>query len=175
MKQGVQDAPCLSLIGLPGAGRSTLAPALSRELGWVWIDTDHILEAWFGQPRAEIANRLGWSEFLRVEEGVILNLGLKRSIVSPRCRGLLSPRALQFLHHLGKIVYLQADPAELERRTGTKPDRHLILQPGQTLNNLYREGNPLYKRYADLVIRTDLLSPDHCLQEICKWFSTHPT
>ncbi|MCF8038139.1 MAG: shikimate kinase [Desulfohalobiaceae bacterium] len=168
--QGPRSAPCLSLIGMPGSGKTTLAAALSVGLRWAWIDTDQVMEAWFGAPLQEIRDRLGPSGFLQAEEETVLGLGIKRGIIASGCSVVLSQKAMHSLKEIGNVVYLKADPGVLEHRIGTKPNRGLIIQAGQTLDDLFRKRDPLYRHYADQTIRTDLNSPDRCLQMILNRF-----
>jgi len=163
-----EDARCVSLIGMPGSGKSTLARELSGLLGWPWLDTDHLLEAWFGVGLEALKERLGRDEFLRCEEELILDLWVTRCVVATGGSVVYSDAAMRKLQNIGPVIYLQADLEVISSRVARNPDRGLIMQPGQDLSQIHAERKPLYEAYADLTLDTSEHDPRECARRIAR-------
>lgn len=160
---------CISLIGMPGAGKSTLGKLAAQKLGWAFIDTDYLLEGWYGLPLEDLRNFLGQKKFLQAEEKILVNLDLNRCIIATGGSVVYSLPAMHKLQDIGLIVYLQADYKSVLQRISSKPRRGLILPPGQNLEDLYLERTSLYRQYADLTLSTDYFNINQCLQILTKW------
>jgi len=165
--------PCISLIGMPGSGKSTLGTMVAREMAWAFVDTDHIMEAWFGLVLEEIRNRLGRERFLQAEERTILSLNVNRSVIATGGSVIYSHPAMQALKNRGVVIYLQADYETIQHRVAQNPERGLVLGINQTLLDLFQERTPKYETYADLRIRTDELSLQRCARYIREWFEAN--
>jgi len=163
------ESRCVSLIGMPGSGKSTLAQELSRSLQWPWLDTDHLLEAWFGVSLETLKNRVGLEQFLLCEEEIILDLWVRRCIVATGGSVVYSDAAMRHLQNRGPVVYLQADPEVISSRVAQNPDRGLVMRPDQDLAQIYAERTPLYEAYADLVINTAENGLHDCVQRIARY------
>jgi len=164
-----KEPRCVSLIGMPGSGKSTLAGELSRSLQWPWLDTDHLLEAWFGVSLETLKDRLGLEQFLLCEEELVLDLWVRRCIVATGGSVVYSDAAMRHLQNRGPVVYLQADPEVITSRVAQNPDRGLVMRPDQDLAQIYAERAPLYEAYADLVINTAENGLNDCVQRIARY------
>ncbi|MDZ7762017.1 MAG: homoserine kinase [Desulfovermiculus sp.] len=157
---------CLIFIGMPGAGKSTLASALARRIGWACLDTDHLMEAWYGLPLETLGQTLGREGFLLAEEKTLLSLDVNRCVIATGGSVVYSPRAMQALKRNGVIIYLQADYPTIAQRVDQHPERGLIMQSGQSLHDIYLERQTLYERYAELVVSTASASIQDCIQNL---------
>ena len=160
------SASCLSLIGMPGSGKSTLAAALADKTGWAYVDTDHLLEAWFGLPLEDLRQSLDRQDFLQAEERTLLTLDLGRCIIATGGSVIYCLQGMRALQRIGVIVSLQAEYACIEERVMQNPERGLVMKKGQTLGELYAERQALYEHYADLTLRTDTCSLQDCVQTL---------
>jgi len=165
---GDMDARCVTLIGMPGSGKSTLAKELSRSLGWSWLDTDYLLESWFGLPLESLRNRLGRERFLRSEEELVLDLWVRRCIVATGGSVVYSPRAMRKLQDIGPVVYLQADSGVIASRVAQHPYRGLVMREGQDLGQVLEERKPLYEAYTDLSVDTAQYGLQDCVEQIVR-------
>ena len=165
--------PCITLIGMPGSGKSTLGTHVASNLAWAFVDTDHIMEAWYGLILEEIRNRLGREKFLQAEEQAILSLNVSRSVIATGGSVIYSPSAMQALKNRGVVVYLQADYQVIQDRVALNPERGLVLGANQTLLELFQERTPKYESYADLKVRTDRFSLQESARHISEWFETY--
>ena len=158
--------PCLIFIGMPGAGKSTLASALARRMGWAYLDTDHLMQAWYGLPLESLRQALGRERFMLAEEETLLSLDVHRCVIATGGSAVYSPRAMQALKCNGVVLYLQADYSTIVQRIGRHPERGLVMQSGQSLRDIYLERRTLYERYADLVLSTASTSIQDCIQNL---------
>ncbi|MFO8032852.1 MAG: homoserine kinase [Desulfohalobiaceae bacterium] len=160
---------CLTLVGMPGAGKSTLAISLARALDWAFVDTDLLLQAWYGLPLEELRERLGNADFLQAEEQIVLGLWLQRCVIATGGSVIYSQQAIQKLKDIGQIIYLQAGYATISNRVSKYPQRGMILQPEQSLQDIYLERTPKYEAAADLILSTEENSLQQCIKKIKAW------
>jgi shikimate kinase len=160
---------CLTLVGMPGAGKSTLAKTLARELDWAFVDTDLLLEAWFGLPLEELRTRLGNDSFLQSEEQIVLRLWLQRCVIATGGSVIYSQQAVKKLKNIGQIIYLQAGYETISSRVDLHPQRGLVLEPGQSLQDIFLERTPKYQAAADLILSTEKNTLQQCVKKIKDW------
>lgn len=158
--------PCITLVGMPGAGKSTVGVALAQVLGWSLVDTDHLIEAIYGVPLQSVADALHKDAFLDVEARVIESIRLFRAVLATGGSVVYRDTAMQHLRGLGPVVHLHVSLPLLEDRIARKPDRGLAIAPGQTIADLFAEREALYTRYAQCRIEADTLSPTLCARAV---------
>ncbi len=166
VRQDDPKAPCISLIGMAGAGKSTLAPLLAAALDWAHLDTDHHIEAYYALPLQGVYDRYGHEEFLKIEERLVSELMLHRTVISTGGSVIYGREAMSTLGKLGPVVHLAVGEEEFLQRVGAGDDRGLAIAPGMTLSDLYRERQPLYRAAADITVRTDDCTPEQCVRAI---------
>ena len=140
------------LVGMPGAGKSTIGHLLAGELERKFIDTDQLIEMTAGKSLQQIVDEHGAAGLRQIEEQVILNLDCQGAIIATGGSAIYSEAGMAHLARNGLIVYLKTGLAELTRRIGNLATRGLLREPGQTLEDLFRERVPLYERYADITV-----------------------
>ena len=140
----------LILIGMPGAGKSTVGHRLAEVLGWSFLDTDGLIEAAGGGRLQDILDRLGLKDFLELEAATVrsLNSGGGR-IIATGGSVVYSEAAMDHLGRLGELIWLDADLEELAARLAANiGGRGVAMGPGQSLADLFAERRGLYKRYG---------------------------
>ncbi|WP_319762311.1 homoserine kinase [Maridesulfovibrio sp.] len=160
------------LIGMAGAGKSTLAPLLAEKLGWEHMDTDSVIEGYYGSPLQSIVDHLGVEEFRKSEEYIVSGIGVFRMVVSTGGSVVYGPKAMERLKLLGPVIYLRISSETCLNRVGQGEDRGLAIIPGQSLDELYKERIPLYEQYADFIVDTDRCSPEECADQVLKWLKS---
>lgn len=165
----IADGGCISLIGMAGVGKSTVGRQLALRLDWPHLDTDRLLEAYYGKPLQSIFDALGLQDFLQAEETVVANLGAKRCVISTGGSVVYGSSAVEKLRALGPVIHLDATSETIERRIDDLDQRGLAMAPGQTLAMLHAERAPLYAKAATKVIHTDDISPEDCVEQILAW------
>jgi len=167
------DESCLSLIGMAGAGKSTVGRALAKKLGWAYLDTDDLLQAHFGLSLQEIFDAFGREKFLQAEEEVVAGMDVRRCVVATGGSVIYGHKAIGELKARGPVIFLDPELDVISKRVGRARGRGLAIAPGQTLNELFSERRPLYLAVADFVVDSGALSPQQCVTRIMDWlFST---
>ena len=154
------------LIGMPGAGKSTLGVLLAKEMSRSFLDTDIYIQAREGLSLQSILEEKGLTHFLKVEESHVLSLKLRGYVIATGGSVVYSPEAMAHLKNRGVAVLLELSLPLLIERIQDMDSRGIAMAPGQDLGNLYRERAPLYDRYADIRISCDHKGHEAVLQEI---------
>ena len=154
------------LIGMPGVGKSTVGVLLAKRLGFAFVDTDISLQVREGRSLQAIIQAHGAEEFCRIEERHILSLTLRSHVVAPGGSVVYRARAMAHLKARGVAVHLELSLEHLKQRLGDVDARGVVIAPGQTVDALFAERRPLYRRYADITVATDGLTPDQVVGRI---------
>ena len=140
------------LIGMPGAGKSTVGVVLAKVLGYDFIDSDLLIQKEEGKLLWQIMRDVGNDGFNRIEERVNSRIKTENSVIATGGSVIYGPKAMEHLRKIGTVVYLKVSCAILEQRLGDLEKRGVVFEPGQTLLDLYKERVPLYEKYAHLTI-----------------------
>lgn len=147
----------ISLIGLPGSGKSTVGRQLARRLQVPFFDSDHVIEQQIGCSIRSYFEREGEDRFRDIEEAVIDELTQnKQGVLSTGGGVVLRPANRQHLRERGQVVYLNSLPDELFRRLRHDVNRPLlqVADPLGRLRDLYTVRDPLYRETAHFIIDT---------------------
>jgi len=148
----------LFLVGLPGAGKSTLGRTLARRLGLFFVDADVELEQRLGVTIPMIFEIEGEATFRDREEATLSELVLRSGIVLATGGGVVIRAAnRERLKANGTVLYLHAEPSTLRERTRRSRHRPLLnaADPFARLTELYAQRDALYREVADRVIDSD--------------------
>lgn len=156
----------LILIGMPGAGKSTLGVLLAKALGMDFLDTDVVLQAAHGKNLHELIEQIGLAGFCRIEEAYLQNLTLRRAVIATGGSAVYYEPAMTRLRQDGLILYFQVPLEILRERLGDMAARGVVIEPGQTLQTLYEKRIPLYKQYADITISLAGLTHEQAVEKI---------
>ncbi len=148
----MQHCKNVILIGMPGAGKSTVGVILAKSLGMQFIDTDILIQEQTGRMLQEILDEDGSDAFKRIEEETILSLHPRRAVIATGGSVVCSGDAMAHLKSGGMVVYLKVSYEEMEKRLKNITTRGIVLLPGQSLREMYDERVPLYEKYADLTV-----------------------
>ncbi|MCH5278130.1 MAG: shikimate kinase [Desulfovibrionaceae bacterium] len=157
---------------MAGAGKSTVGRVLAKRLKWAFADGDHLIEAAYGAPLQAITDAVDKETFLDIEAAILGTLRLNRCVLAPGGSAVYRDAAMRHLASLGPIVYLYAPLAVVEERIARHPDRGLAMEPGQSVADLYREREALYRRWAAFAVDSATLSPTQCATAILKRLKT---
>jgi len=158
----------ISLIGMPGAGKSTVGVVLAKLCGLRFIDSDIDIQLREGATLQEILEAHGYRYLRSVEEEVLLALPLAQTVIATGGSVVYSPRIMARLRAAGPVVYLRADLETLERRVAAAPLRGIASAAGQSFADIHAERCPLYAQYADLTIDVATASADAIAAQILR-------
>ena len=145
------------LVGMMGAGKSTVGRLLARRLKLRFLDSDHEIERRCGVKIPLIFEIEGEAGFRSREAQLIAELSAENAIVLATGGGaVLSAENRRRLAARGTVVYLRARPEDLYERVRHDRNRPLLAaaDPPARLRELYAERDPLYREIADLVVET---------------------
>lgn len=136
------------LVGMPGAGKSTVGVVLAKRLGMSFVDSDLVIQERYGKLLHELIEEHGVKGFWQLENDVNASLSVHGSVIATGGSAVYGAEAMEHLSRIGNVVYLKLPYEEVENRLGDLNARGVTLLPGQTLADLYAERTPLYERYA---------------------------
>lgn len=145
----------VSLIGMPGAGKSTVGVLLAKRLGYAFLDTDLLLQRQEGALLQTVLDRLGTERFLDTEAEVIAALDCRNTVIAPGGSAVLRELGAKRLKELGPVIFLDLPCEAVALRLGNLATRGVTLAPGQTLRELYDYRRPFYQKYADFTVNAD--------------------
>ena len=162
-------APNVFLIGLMGAGKSTVGRLLARRLGKTFIDTDHEIEKRNGVTIPLIFEIEGEDGFRKREQEVLADLAQEPDVVLSTGGGIvLRPENREVLRNQGFVVYLSARPELLAERARHDKSRPLlnVADPLARLRELHAIRDPLYREVAHAIVETGRGAPQQVVQAI---------
>lgn len=154
------------LIGMPGAGKSTVGVVLAKKLGYAFMDADLVIQAREGKLLHEIISEQGVEGFWQVEEEVNESILAERTVIATGGSAVYGDRAMTHYKGIGKVVYLALPLEDIRERLGDLDERGVTLREGQDLTALYEERIPLYEKYADITINCEKLSIREVVEKI---------
>ena len=140
------------LIGMPGAGKSTLGVLLAKAMGKLFVDTDIVIQQKTKRLLQDIIDNDGTDAFMSIEEEILLTVDEQNTVIATGGSAVYSEKAMENFRKSGKIVYLHVDFAEIEKRVTNITTRGIVLKNGKTLADAFLERKPLYDKYADVTI-----------------------
>jgi shikimate kinase len=142
----------LILIGMPGAGKSTIGVLLAKALGLGFLDTDVVLQMTHGKSLSQLIEQIGLDGFCRIEEAYLQNLDLRHTVIATGGSAVYYDSAMRHLGRDGIVLYLQVPLEILKNRLTDMAGRGVVIEPGRTLEFLYEKRIPLYEKYADITV-----------------------
>ncbi len=142
----------ITLIGMPGVGKSTLGVVLAKVLGYQFLDSDLLIQKQEKRRLSQIIRQEGIERFKEIENRVNASIQSENTVIATGGSVVYCEEAMQHLKSIGKVVYLKVSLEALSKRLGNLKGRGVLLKEGQSLKDLYEERIPLYEKFADIVI-----------------------
>ncbi len=146
----------ITLIGMPGAGKSTVGHLLAKQLNFQFIDTDDLIQQQQGRTLQNIVNEDGYIQLRRFEEQAILSIITNKAVIATGGSTVYSAKAMQYLSRLSHIIYLSVPYKIIEDRINDLDTRGLVKQAHQSLHDLFVERTELYEKYAEITVAADM-------------------
>jgi shikimate kinase len=158
----------LFLVGMMGAGKSTVGRHLARALGYRFLDADTAIEAVAGRSIPELFHSEGENGFRELESEVLGRIASFHSLVVATGGGVVT-RPVNWGHlRQGVVVWLDAPLELLLQRLAADPTPRPLMRgpdPSERLRSLLQERTPLYAQ-ADLSVRQDGRAPEAVAAQI---------
>jgi shikimate kinase len=155
----------ITLIGMAGAGKSTIGIKLANLLKFNFLDGDAIIEERINQSIQSYLDQRGGKEFTKIEEEVLLSIKLDKTVLATGGSAVLSDAAMNFLKKESEVIFLDVSYKNISERILNLSERGVVRGPNQSLQDTYNERLSLYQKYADHVVINDG-DTDACLKQL---------
>ena len=140
------------LIGMPGAGKSTVGVVLAKRLGWRFLDSDLVIQEKCGKLLYQLIEERGEAGFLMLENEVNRNIQGRRMVVATGGSAVYGKEAMAHFREIGRVVYLRLPYEELKERLGDLHERGVVIRQGGALRDLFEERIFVYEKYAEITV-----------------------
>ena len=123
------------LIGMPGAGKSSVGVILAKVLGYQFIDTDLIIQEKENRLLKDIIEKEGLEEFMAIEDRVNSSILADRAVISPGGSVVYCKNAMEHFREIGTVIYIKLTFETVEKRLGNIKKRGVVLRKGQNLKD----------------------------------------
>jgi shikimate kinase len=142
----------ISLIGMPGAGKSTAGIILAKNCGLGFIDTDVLIQINQQKTLQKILDENSYLALRDIEEKEILKLNIENHVIATGGSAVYSEKAMDHLLSISIVVFIEISLGQVQRRVQNFATRGIAKAKDQSLEELYRERQQLYKTYAQITV-----------------------
>lgn len=158
------------LVGMPGAGKSTIGVLLAKALGFQFIDTDLIIQQKTKRLLQDIIDTDGLDAFCIDEERAICSVKEENnSIIATGGSAVYSREAMLHLKKQGLVYYLSLPPDEISKRIRNITTRGIAMRPGEKIEDVFAHRRALYEEYADITIDCQKKTAEDIVAEIADY------
>lgn len=154
------NADNIILIGMPGAGKSTLGIVLAKIMNYSFVDADLVIQQQCDKTLQKLIDACGPDGFIEVENEILRDMEADHTVIATGGSAVYSDEAMRHLASIGRVVYLKISYDQLIHRLSDLQERGVVLKGGigMSLRELYDERKPLYEQYAEVTVDVDDLS-----------------
>lgn len=142
----------ITLIGMPGAGKSTVGIILAKNLGLGFIDTDVLIQINRQKTLQQIMDQSGHLHLRAIEEEEILRINIENHVIATGGSAAYSSKAMAHLAGMSRVVFLEVCHEEIMKRIHNFETRGIAKSTHQTFRDLYEERQALYQKYAEITV-----------------------
>ncbi len=154
------------LIGMPGAGKSTVGVILAKVLGYHFVDSDLLIQEQQQCLLKDIIERDGLEGLIAAEEQVNKSIQAEHAVIATGGSVIYGTEAMEHLKSIGTIVYIRLSYETINKRLGNIKQRGVVFREGQTLKSLYEERCPYYEKYAHIIIDAEGMDMEEVMKAI---------
>lgn len=158
----------ITLIGMPGAGKSTIGVILAKSLLCDFIDTDLIIQKKTGKSLCQLLDEKGTGDFLQLENDIICGESFETCVIATGGSAVFGEEAMAKLKKISTVIFLDVNVAELKKRLSNIRTRGVAMKKDTTVSELYEERLPYYQKYADITLDCTGFTAEECVDEIVK-------
>ncbi|MDC0029995.1 shikimate kinase [Pseudomonadota bacterium] len=142
----------ISLIGMAGAGKSSVGKELAKKLNFRLIDSDVLIEEQYGKSLQKILDDEGYIALREIENLVLKNLHLNNTILSTGGSAVYSDEAMNHIQQNSKVIFLDVPFNQILERVPSFLDRGFAKAPSQSIEDAFEERQELYKKCAHHIV-----------------------
>ena len=161
----------ISLIGMAGAGKSSIGKKLAEHLNLDFIDSDLLIEKRYGQSLQDILNQNGNEKFKEIEEGALLSVQFNQIVLATGGSAVFCDAAMDYIKKNSIVIYLEVPNEDISARISNFSERGLLKRSDQTIQEAYKEREGLYQNCADYIVQNKG-EIDSCLNKIFSLIKT---
>ena len=161
----------VTLIGMPGSGKSTVGIILAKYLTFGFIDTDVLIQINQQKSLQEILDESDYLNLRRIEEQEILKINIQNHVISTGGSAVYSERAMSHLQDISKIAFLEVDFETSRKRIHNFDTRGIAKAEGQPFLDLFHERQLLYRKYAEFTVDCNERNQEEIAEEIATRFN----
>lgn len=154
------------LVGMPGAGKSTVGVILAKQTGRDLVDTDVLIQLHTERSLQNIVDRDGYMRLREIEEEILLSLSLDHHVIATGGSAVYSEKAMRHLKTHGVVVFLEVPYSTIVSRVHDFETRGIARRPDQSFAELFEERSALYQKYADLRLPCGDMTQENVSREI---------
>ncbi len=154
------------LIGMPACGKSTVGVQLAKWLSMGFIDTDLLVQARAGESMQTYQDANGMEAYRTLERETARSVVCDNCVIATGGSVVYYDEAMKHLQSIARIVFLDVPIDLIKQRIGDISERGVVIRPGMTLDQLYEERRPLYRKYAEHIIDCLDKTQDEILTEL---------
>ncbi len=156
----------VTLIGMPGAGKSTVGVLLAKSMLMDFVDTDLLIQRKYGMSLCEFIEKYGEEEFKRAENDVISSLNCENTVIATGGSAVYGEGGMKHLCEISTIVYLSVPVENLNERLSNIRTRGVVMKKGESIEQLFQRRSPLYEKYAQITVDCSALRAEECVDAI---------
>jgi shikimate kinase len=146
----------ITLIGMAGAGKSTIGREIAHKLSYRFIDIDQLIEQKTKKRIGDIIQNLGEKKFKEIEEKTVLELtNIENTVISPGGSIVYSEKVMKFLKKISAVIWLDVSFENVQKRLTDERIKCIIGIKEKGLKGLFEERQVLYRKYADIIVQAD--------------------
>lgn len=157
----------ITLIGMPGSGKSTVGVLLAKTAGMGFIDTDLLIQTASKRLLYKMIEEDGSEAFIQAEEEAISNLVCVNCVIATGGSAVYGERAMEHLKEISHIVYISIPLRTVKKRLRNIRTRGVVMGKGESIESLYEQRVPLYEKYADITVSGEG-TPEDVVERIIK-------
>ena len=155
----------ISLVGMAGAGKSSIGKKLADHLGFSFIDSDLVIETEYQESLQQVLDKSGKENFLKIEEKALMSIEFNNTILATGGSAIFSELAMDYLRSRSSIIFIKAPYNKIVERVSNFSERGFLKSSDQTIQEAFVERQSLYKNFADYEVANDA-SQEECLKKI---------
>ena len=157
----------ITLIGMAGAGKSSIGKKLANYLKFDFIDSDQLIKSNHNKSLQEILVDKGILEFKKIEEAAILSVEFNKTILATGGSVIFSKKSMKYIKSNSSVIYLEVPFENIIDRVSDFSDRGFIKSADQTIKQAFNERESMYREFADYIVLNNE-SLESCLNKILR-------